>query len=174
MVKLVRVAPKKTLPNSAVHQFDSAVVAEQHAGGHVRDGRFRSCGNAAHTLKKLILLMRDSGLLRRELAELKEAAQLVAKLGQTAELRLIDGRRSNCASGRGCCSRARNGPRRAGKPHEIYRTTIGFQDCGSRSMKADLPRSMVSAIFKPKTRTPLSSSMPEMGRVFQAKAVTPS
>ncbi len=75
-------APYKTALFQAVDEFDSAVVAKEEAFGEVTDTGDRLFRNAFQGKEQLVLRRIDSRLACRIFAEMMEAADLVAELGQ--------------------------------------------------------------------------------------------
>lgn len=81
-VGIVPLALHEALPGGAVDQFDGAVVVQQQAIREVADGHRLIVGEAAQGQEELVLLRLKSGLARRLLAEMEEAAEAIAEFGQ--------------------------------------------------------------------------------------------
>ena len=79
---------KKAFAGGAVDQLDGAVVPEAKALGGVGDGDRGALRRAGHLEQQLVLLRLQSDLRGGRLAELEEAAQFVAEVGQGAEERV--------------------------------------------------------------------------------------
>ena len=91
MVGCIVLAEEQVLADGAIHELDGAVVAQEHACGDVGNGGLDAGRDAAHALEELVLLVGDAGLFCGGLAEVEEAAQLVAELGEAAQLIKFDG-----------------------------------------------------------------------------------
>ena len=73
-------AANKTPRNSAIDQFDSAVVLDLEPTRQVAHGRrLERRGNPLQCQQQLVLLRLDTGRVRGTFAEVKKAAQLEAK-----------------------------------------------------------------------------------------------
>jgi hypothetical protein len=84
LVDAVDVAREKTFALRAINKLDSAVVLEAETLGGVGDGDLGASGRAGYLEKKLMLLRLQSCGGGGEFTEVKEAAQLMAKLGERA------------------------------------------------------------------------------------------
>jgi hypothetical protein len=85
LVDCVLGAGEEALTLGAIDEFDDAVVLEAEAGGGVGDGYGRRFRSACDLQKKLMLLRLESGGEGCALGEVKEAAQLEAEVGESAE-----------------------------------------------------------------------------------------
>jgi hypothetical protein len=94
MVSFVAQAPQQTLLNRAIHQFDGAVVLQQHSLGHVGDGGQYPIRHAAHALQHLVLLVVQPHSLGGRMAHMQKSAQLKSKLSQALQMRYIELARS--------------------------------------------------------------------------------
>lgn len=78
-------ARQETFPLGAVDEFDGAVVLDAQSLGHVGDGDGRALGRAGYLEQKLMLLRLKARCQSGLLAEVQEAPQLEAELGERAE-----------------------------------------------------------------------------------------
>src|SRR5581483_9678372 len=85
-VGLAAAAANQPLGFGAIHQLDGAVVLEVQTLGELADGRLLPGGVAADGEQELVLLGLDPGGAGGLLAEVDEAADLVAQLGERAVL----------------------------------------------------------------------------------------
>jgi hypothetical protein len=69
-----------------VHQFNRAVMANQHARGEFANGGLHAIRQAFDGQQKLVLLRLDSAGARLVFAEPQKAADLKAELGQVLKL----------------------------------------------------------------------------------------
>src|SRR5207302_9336895 len=77
----------------AIHQFDRAVMPQAKPRGGISDGYRRAFRGSRHLQQQLVLLRMQPGMERGRLAEMQEAAQLIAEISQGSEERV----------GCGCC-----------------------------------------------------------------------
>ena len=84
-------AQQQSLALRPVDQFDHAVVALAKAAGCVGDCRRRPCGRTRYLQQKLMLLRLQADCLCRILAELQEAPQLEAEIGEGGEQGIWNG-----------------------------------------------------------------------------------
>jgi hypothetical protein len=75
----------------AVDQLDGAVVADAQAFREVADRHRPAAGESLDRQQRLMLARGQAGVFRLDLAELEEAADQVAKLGQPLVVGLPDG-----------------------------------------------------------------------------------
>jgi len=81
-------ANQKTAFHQPVDQLDRAVMAELQPLGEGADSRRSAARQAFQSEQQLMLLRLDAGALRGRVAEAQKAPDLIAKLGQSAEVGL--------------------------------------------------------------------------------------
>jgi hypothetical protein len=98
MVSWIAASPQKTLFDGAIHQLNSAVVLEQHAGGYIGDCWLYPVRHATDALQHLILLIAQARLFCSTLADVQKTAKLKAKLCESLHLCHVEFRRRRSSS----------------------------------------------------------------------------
>jgi hypothetical protein len=83
-------AAKEALLDRSVDEFDSAVVLEEHALGHIRYAWFDAGRHGGDALQHLILLGAHAGFAHGKLADVVEAPELIAEFSKAAEMEHVE------------------------------------------------------------------------------------
>ena len=137
-------ADEELFSDAAVDQADSAVMAQIEALGYISDGCDGARRRACDLQEQLVLLRMQARVERSLLAEVKEAAQVVAEVGQGAEKGFGAGFRSSlrlhiCIVA-GCNLDFSKGKIRAHPEQFPCGCGLGFRAEASRALAREHPR----------------------------------